>query len=220
MDECIDWLARQGRWVEVGLIAAMVVVALVSFKFAVSAAGRVVLFVVTVALLGGGFYCLNRIRAQRRWITFRIEYRGRVVSGKGSGLRKGVRCSMEVEGRFQWFQIKEMGDVGPPDLKEMDSDGDQTSSSDKESGEKRGSISAECRLKLTCGDDKVMDFGPEGTCLYFHHEGRVDFKSGEGVSKALDFGGNRAVINMTSPEGKKEKIILRLRRTEIRKPVI
>lgn len=250
MDECFDWFARQGRWVEVGLIAAMVLVALFSFKLMVSAAARVIVFIVSVALLGGGFYCLQRIRTERRWITFRIEYRGRVVSAKGSDLRKGLRCGLEVDGRFQWFQAKDMEGVAPRDLKVRASIGEGGSGTDKSAGKPsqarkgarkkaaskepgvstpssdvesiagHGSISAECRLKLTCGDDQVMNFGPEGKCLYFHHEGRIEFASKEGESMGFKLKGNRAEITSTSTERKQEKVILRFRRTEIRKPVL
>jgi len=252
MDECYNWLAQQGKWVEVGLIIAMIVVALFSLKLMVSAAGRVIVFILSVSLLGAGFYCLHKVRRERQWIAFRIEYRGKVVFSRGSRLKKGKRCTLEVNGRFQRYQISKPKESAT--IATLSTGSSKPKNSAKQQGDEPdvsnagGGIESECRIKLDCGDDIEMSFGPNGKCKYFHQKGIVSFTSHEDSEKRLKLEEKRLVIT-SSPEhettqdkpdkaaqkqrvkkrtkkpGKKrpqrkEKVVLRIRRTEIRKPVL
>ena len=237
MDDLYRCLAGEGKWVEIVLIAGMVAVSLISLKLMVSVATRVVVLVVTMALIGIGLVCLHGVRKERRWVSFEIQYRARVTRSRGYPVSRKRRCTLKVEGRFRHFeyaeakekatrqieaQLKKAKNQSPP--KKGSQKGSKRSSGGKPgraSGPKYRPpppIQAQCRITLKCGDDFQKHFGPEGSCEYHHEKGMVDYKTAKGAPVVFSLQKKTAQITKKDAS-KKHRLSFRLAKAQVRRPV-
>lgn len=237
MDDLYRCLAGEGRWVEIALIVGMVVVALVSLKLMVSVAARVVVLVVTVALIGVGLICLHGVRKERRWVSFQIQYRARVTRSRGYPVPRKRRCTLKVEGRFRHFKYSEAKDKAAKQLaaqlkktrNKKPPKKNPKKSPQKGRGGKRGGgaalkevplppIQAKCQITLTCGDEFEKLFGPEGTCEYHHENGTVDYETDEGAPVVFYIQKRKAQLTQREAS-KKKRLTFRLSKIQVRRPV-
>ena len=100
--EALEWFLNQGRWAEVTLVALLAIIGLVVLRFIMSVAMRVVVIVVSLALMAGGLYLLQGLRERRAHIQFEIVADARVINvrGKGVKLKNGQKCRLVMTGRY------------------------------------------------------------------------------------------------------------------------
>jgi hypothetical protein len=233
MEQAFHWIAEQGRWAEYALVGVMILVSLVALKLAVSVAARMVVLLVTIGLVGGGLYCLHRVRKKRQLLTFRVQARGRVVATRGLGLKKNSRCEVVVEGSFRRMDFENGDQGGKVDFRILNGSPASSAARAGKPGKKarqakkppRSPIEARCRVTVRCGDELERTFDERGRCKYFYPKGlaRYSCQACPQGGLHLDLMRKRARLSGTPQAGAAKnsgRARLRLRIQEIEKPDI
>jgi hypothetical protein len=226
MEGVIDWLCAQGSWVEIAIIVFMVVVSLLALKLAVSAAARVIVLLISLAVIGASLYCLTEVREKRRPIHFSVKVRGRVLRARRIGLKRGARCHITLEGTFRRGDLKKTK-ITAKKMKQMNQNPAQGS---KKPLTYYAPVEARCRVTISCSKRFKRVFDERGDCTYFFDSGRASYACGACPDGTLELNLRRNIAILGGYPPKKSKkphtrqkpgrARLRLHIKSIKKPVL